>query len=240
MEELRLAAGDSIRMRVRGTNGRERDLLVVAESRPAEVYAIRPDSAGYLLGVSPEEWREVQRQLQQSQEEIARIFRENFNAEEMRRSFRMDTLAFRMDTIAFRVDSVGRGMRVFFRDEMEPRLAGMLREFRREGPGENSVELFTLGARSVAGAEFERMTEGLSSYFGTSRGLLVLRVSSGTPAARAGLQPGDVVLEAGGKRMDTVDSLREEIARTGGPRPRTIELEVLRRGQREEVDLSWE
>src|SRR5690606_8375854 len=103
-----------------------------------------------IFGIPPEEWAEVQRQLRESQEEIARVFRENFDADEFRRGLRIDT-------IAMGLDSLSRGMRVFFRDEMDPRIREIT-SFRVEGSGGNPVAMLSLGARAVAGAEFERMT----------------------------------------------------------------------------------
>jgi S1-C subfamily serine protease len=107
-------------------------------------------------------------------------------------------------------------------------------------PEGTSRTVIALGSRSVAGAEFEEMNEGLSSYFGTDEGALVLRVSPGTPAAQAGLRAGDVVLEADGRDVDSVDDLRSALARAQRNRPRAVELEILRKGRRESIDLRWE
>jgi S1-C subfamily serine protease len=84
------------------------------------------------------------------------------------------------------------------------------------------------------------MNPGLSAYFGTDEGALVLRVAPGTPAARAGLQPGDVVLEANDREVDSVDDLRNAVARAQGMRPRAVQLEILRQGRRQDIDLRWE
>ena len=100
--------------------------------------------------------------------------------------------------------------------------------------------MIALGSRSVAGAEFEEMNEGLSGYFGTDDGALVLKVSPGTPADRAGLRPGDVVLEANGLEIDSVDDLREVLVRAQRSRTRSVLIDILRQRQRQEVELRWE
>lgn len=57
-------------------------------------------------------------------------------------------------------------------------------------------------------------------------GLLIRAVEEGTPAERAGLERGDLIASAGGKEIDTIDSLYEALdaARAGG----TLELTIVR------------
>jgi serine protease Do len=85
----------------------------------------------------------------------------------------------------------------------------------------------------VAGAEFAEVNPDLGRYFGVSSGLLVTRVASGTPAARAGLEPGDVVVRAGGEALVDVEDLRSAVDRFHG---RTLQLRVVR--QKKTVDLN--
>lgn len=134
-----------------------------------------------------------------------------------------DTLFFRRDTAAmrewherFKGDA---GM------EMFRRLDGDL------GPGVvfRSVEL---GARSIAGAEFTELDPAMKTYFGTDRGLLTLRVAPETPAARAGLVPGDIVLKANGRDIAGVSALRRQLDRSA-----TLELEVLRKGETKTIEI---
>ncbi|MFQ5679145.1 MAG: PDZ domain-containing protein [Gemmatimonadota bacterium] len=68
---------------------------------------------------------------------------------------------------------------------------------------------FGTPGRSVAGAEFEPLSPELAeSFTGVDEGLLVLRVAAGTPAARLGLRPGDVVDEVAGERVISLEELR--------------------------------
>jgi predicted metalloprotease with PDZ domain len=93
-----------------------------------------------------------------------------------------------------------------------------------------------LGRRSVAGAELAEMNEELGRYFRTSEGVLVLRVPRSTPAARAGLQAGDVIVRAAGTEVETVAELRRAFTRADDGR---VRLEVIRQGARRSVDVEW-
>jgi len=57
------------------------------------------------------------------------------------------------------------------------------------------------------------VTRGVASHYGlpVDRGVLVTRVMPGSPADKAGIVPGDVVLEFAGKATDNVGELVEEI-----------------------------
>ena len=176
------------------------------------------------FGLSQKELEEVQAAMRESQREMARALRERFH----------------MDSLAINADSLQRSFRMLYRDSLGSRLRELSDEIRLMVPEGTSRTVIALGSRSVAGAEFEEMNEGLSSYFGTDEGALVLRVSPGTPAAQAGLRAGDVVLEADGRDVNSVDDLRSALARAQRNRPRAVELEILRKGRRESVDLRWE
>ena len=67
-------------------------------------------------------------------------------------------------------------------------------------------------------------------------GALISQVVPGSPAAAAGLEPGDVILGIDGEEVRTVADLRNEIGlkRIG----EEVELETLRRGKRRKVTLA--
>ncbi|MCI0433809.1 MAG: PDZ domain-containing protein [Gemmatimonadetes bacterium] len=92
-----------------------------------------------------------------------------------------------------------------------------------------------LGERGIAGAELTELDPGLGEYFGTDRGVLVVRVPEGTPAHRAGLQAGDVVLRANGRDVRTIRDLRSEIQRRTPREP--VQLEILRKRARQTIEL---
>ena len=62
------------------------------------------------------------------------------------------------------------------------------------------------------GAAVMALDEQLASYFGVSDGVLVTSVGAESPAARAGLKAGDVIIEAAGRRVaepsEVTDAIR--------------------------------
>ena len=91
-----------------------------------------------------------------------------------------------------------------------------------------------LGARALGGANVTELNPDLAAYFEADHGLLVTRVEDGTPAARAGLRSGDVIVAIGGNDVDDLDDLHRHAARAEGP----IEIVVLRRGERRTIRLA--
>ena len=57
------------------------------------------------------------------------------------------------------------------------------------------------------GLVLQKLTPALARFFGggEASGLLVSSVREGAPAARAGIRRGDIIFEAGGKKIETVD-----------------------------------
>lgn len=103
--------------------------------------------------------------------------------------------------------------------------------------GQGEPFFMELGRRSAAGAELAEMNEGLSAYFGGQRaGALVIEVSPESPAARAGLQPGDVIVRAGGEEVEDPADVRMALTRAEDGR---VALEVIRQGRRRELSLEW-
>jgi S1-C subfamily serine protease len=91
-----------------------------------------------------------------------------------------------------------------------------------------------VGSRAVAGAEFTPLNQDLARYFrGARQGLLVIQVAPGTPAAHAGLRPGDVITRAGDQAITSIADLRRVVA--FGTRP--VSLDVVRAGQHRVLSL---
>lgn len=100
------------------------------------------------------------------------------------------------------------------------------------------AEAPAFGLRGAAGAEFAELNPQLAEYFrGARQGVLVLKVSPQTPAARAGLRAGDVVVRAGGTPVTSVRELRRALT---GARAKELPLEVVRKGQTQRLTLRWE
>jgi len=92
---------------------------------------------------------------------------------------------------------------------------------------------YLLGSNRVAGAEVVDLRPGLAEYFGVDTGVLVVDVSPGTPAAIAGIQPGDVIMNLDRVGIRSVEELRTGISRAGDALPVTL----VRQGSRIEVLL---
>jgi membrane-associated protease RseP (regulator of RpoE activity) len=121
-------------------------------------------------------------------------------------------------------------------------LEGVLSRSPLTPQGEARVRFFSVddalasALRGVAGADVVAMEPELAEYFrGVTRGLLVLRVPQGTPAARADLRPGDVITGASGSPVATPAALRATLAAAG---PDPVELTVVRQGRHRTVTLT--
>ncbi|MBC7790268.1 MAG: PDZ domain-containing protein [Anaerolineae bacterium] len=89
----------------------------------------------------------------------------------------------------------------------------------------------------VAGASLATVREELGDYFGVSNGLLVLRVGPGTPASRASLRDGDVIVRANGEDVETVQELREAISEAA--ERQEMKLDVVRKREKIRLTLRW-
>lgn len=224
VDDLRehLDRGDTVRLTLR-RDGREEQRTIVAGERPRTmVWNGTPGEGG--------------------------VFAIPGGSGDRRIVIRMDTLEMHIDSLRHRMDS----LRVFLRqrtgDSLVIRFDTAVRIMRdslmrvlprMEGRMREGITPFfyEFGLRSMAGAEFAEMNPGLGKYFHTNEGLLVLQVGPQTPGARAGLQAGDVVLEANGRRTNRVGDLREAFGRANG---QEVRLTVLRDGRRVTVPVRWE
>ncbi len=177
-----------------------------------------------------------------------------------------DRVVFRVDSLRTRLDSLGRRMEnlrervrvrradsvVVYsfehpdgrrRDSLKVDLRTMDRmgralgrELGRELEVARSLPFYLdVGRRAVAGAELSELNPELARYFRVDDGVLVLQVSRSTPAARAGLQGGDVIVRAGGRTVRSVADLRRAFGDDDG----SVRVEVVRQGQRRQLDVEW-
>ncbi|HYD53216.1 MAG TPA: PDZ domain-containing protein, partial [Gemmatimonadaceae bacterium] len=94
---------------------------------------------------------------------------------------------------------------------------------------------------AFVGAELERLTEEMAEVVRVDRGVLVVRLFPGTPAAQSGLKRLDVIVRAGGREVTTPAALRE-VVRALRQRGETdaVVLEVVRGGAKRKVTVRWE
>jgi Do/DeqQ family serine protease len=91
--------------------------------------------------------------------------------------------------------------------------------------------------RGYAGLNVQRLHPDIVRAFGldSARGALVAALDPVGPAARAGLRRGDVIISAGGRRVESADDLRSRLSRL---KPGdTVPIEVIRRGRRLDLEL---
>ncbi len=80
----------------------------------------------------------------------------------------------------------------------------------------------------TTGAELRDLTRALGKHFGVSEGVLATNVTPGSPAGRAGLRAGDVVVSVGGEPISTVAQLRTALVAASDP----VGVDLVRRGER--------
>ena len=91
-------------------------------------------------------------------------------------------------------------------------------------------------ATATAGADMIVLDETLGEPYGIDHGLLIIRVGPRTPAARAGLLKGDVLLSADGRELRSATTLIRAVERAENGQ---VRLEVLRKRERKVVVLQW-
>ncbi len=86
----------------------------------------------------------------------------------------------------------------------------------------------------------EDLTGQLGEYFGApdGQGVLVREVRKGTPAEKAGLKAGDVIVRVDGERVHSLSELRNALRQKR--EENSVRLDVLRRGQELSVDVAVE
>lgn len=87
------------------------------------------------------------------------------------------------------------------------------------------------------GVSLEQLNPELSRYFGVpdGRGLLVARVSPGSPAEKAGIKVGDVIVAADGRRVETLEALTDQIQKK--KKGEKISLEIIRDKKKVRIEV---
>jgi len=105
---------------------------------------------------------------------------------------------------------------------LEPEVDGQIRVF--------------IGGRARLGVKLDSLTDQLGGYFGVKDGdgALITEVMKDTPAEKAGLKAGDIILSVDGEKIEDAGDVREILADKEGP----VELTVLR--DRKEIKIKAE
>ena len=101
----------------------------------------------------------------------------------------------------------------------------------------NQLETSGHVTRGKLGVVIQNVTQDLSDSFGLPQpeGALVASVEKGGPAARAGIEPGDVVLKLNGEPVESTTELSEKIAELGPGA--TADLDIWRNHAARRVDV---
>jgi predicted metalloprotease with PDZ domain len=227
----RMRAGDTIRVRVL-RDGAEQEVTIVAAPR-VQVFsgrdAIADERTEYI--------RFHVDSLATRIDSLQRVVRFQVSRLDTTRFREMEVLARQMQLRAVEHDSLTRQMQARILESSRLRDGVRVFESHRVGEGMALPHFLELGARSVAGAEFAELNEGLSRYFDVGAGLLVLRVAPETPAARAGLEPGDVIVSVAGNAVTNQRQLQTTLAATEQGR---VRLEIVRQGRRSDLQMEWQ
>jgi serine protease Do len=92
--------------------------------------------------------------------------------------------------------------------------------------------------RGWLGVKIQTVTDDIAETLGVpeNTGALVSAVTDGSPAAKGGLEAGDVILKFDGKDVTTMRGLPKIVAQT--PIGKTIDVEVLRKGSKKTVQVA--
>jgi membrane-associated protease RseP (regulator of RpoE activity) len=98
--------------------------------------------------------------------------------------------------------------------------------------------VFTTGANArQIGVGITPLTKQLADHFGVTDGLLVNEVRDGSPASKAGLKAGDIIVEADGKalkgQIDLIRSINEK-------KEGDVRLTIVRGGSRQTITVTPE
>jgi serine protease Do len=103
--------------------------------------------------------------------------------------------------------------------------------------GSTSVRVATGGSSYLGIATAEVTRENMSRYnLREPRGLVVLRVSDDSPAARAGVRTGDVILKFDGEQVTTYSKLQRLINETAPEQ--NVRLTISRDGREQEISVT--
>lgn len=108
---------------------------------------------------------------------------------------------------------------------------------RGRGLNPGAYKMFVLQPNGLFGAKLSDVNEDLAKFLKIQKGILVNDVPEDTPAFRAGLRMGDVIVTADNDSVSTVGELRSLIGRRLGDR--SVALQVVRQQRVRKLTVSW-
>jgi len=106
-------------------------------------------------------------------------------------------------------------------------------------PNLRGLDMMGMGSGPRLGVDIQDLDDDLGGYFSrpSGKGVLVTHVLDDTPAKKAGLHSGDVIIELDGKTVDDAQDLRSALAdKDAGP----VRVTVLRHGTRQTLTATLE
>jgi len=130
----------------------------------------------------------------------------------------------------------------FYEKQMQGRMRDFGKPFALATPNLtfNMPDMFFNSRTPLLGVNAEDLSGQLGGYFGApdNSGVLVREVRPGTPADKAGLKAGDVIIKVDDKPVKSVADLREELRAKSDQK--TVNLGVLRKGTAMNVPVEIE
>lgn len=194
----------------------------VAEDSPAEAAGVRPGDI--ILGIGGKSVR--------SGSEAAQLVRALKPGQKTKIEFQRDNI--KKSAIAVIGESKGPVIQHF---TLSPgRNLVVIPEISGELPNIQNYTFSFTGSRSL-GVDVMTMTRQLAGKFNVKEGtgLLISRVYEDTAAAKAGLEPADVIVKAGGKEVKRLADLRNALGDLEDEGP--ITLEIYRKGKLKTISL---
>jgi len=89
--------------------------------------------------------------------------------------------------------------------------------------------------RSKIGVIIQPLTADLAEHFGVTEGALVAQVQPGSPADKAGIRPGDVIVAVNGKKISDITDLQNNVMRN--PPGTVLRITIIRDGKKIDLDV---
>lgn len=208
---------------------------ILPEVRPPFSFFLFPgDRTDSLL----EEMDQVNRQIRGLR---ARQTQRSRHLEALRQSVDGDAefqrLSHELDDAGRRADQLRSAMARVAREEAQGRYGVISPATPEEASRQSALRPlapYLLGQNRAAGAQVVGLAPELAEYFHVDGGVLVVDVPEGTPAAEAGVLPGDVITAVDNAAVNSIEQLRLGLSRPGGE---PLRLTLVRKGGIVEVTL---